>query len=65
MKTIADAEKRAECQTFLLTLQEMEQQLRATRDQSSVLKAPLVPDLESVHASIGQCQVSKYNYSYI
>lgn len=57
MESIADVETGAACKKFLLTLQELEHQLKAIKEQSSVLKAPLVPDLEGVHSSIDHCQV--------
>jgi hypothetical protein len=58
MESIGDLEVREACKKFLLTLQDLEQQLKGVREESSVLKAPRVPDLESVHASIDHCQVS-------
>lgn len=57
METITNLERQTVCKNFLLTLQEIEGQLKSIKGQSAVLKAPPLPDLERVHISIDQCQV--------
>ena len=57
MESISDPEAQEACKKFLLILQELEQQLKAVKEESGFLKAPRVPDLEGVHSSIDHCQV--------
>ena len=61
--SISDHEKQSTCKGFVLTLHDLENQLKGITEQISVLKPPEVPDLERVHASIDQCQVELILYT--
>lgn len=58
MDSVGVPERRSACKQFLQSLQALETQLQGVKEQVSVLQAPQLPDLEKVHISIDQCQVS-------
>ena len=58
MDVIPNAEERTSCKLFLKLLEDMEEKLKNVKERVTLLKPPRVPDLEVVHASIDQCQVS-------
>ncbi len=64
MDGIPNAESRMACKVFLQFLESMEDQLKGVKERLSLLKPPRVPDLEVVHASIDQCQVSEQFKQY-
>lgn len=62
MESISDLETQEACKKFLLTLKDLERQLKAIKEESSLLKVPRVPHLEGVHASIDHCRVSSLDH---
>lgn len=58
MDVIPNTEERTACKLFLKLLEDMEEKLKNVKERVSLLRPPRVPDLEVVHASIDQCQVS-------